>query len=482
MSLNKTILAQIIGQVGRPESLALDFLANRYWVCGVEKQFADIITFTRPSASTRINPLGLVESVAANVPCIDHSPVNLATGVGAQTLALAKDRSYAITAVGGTVAVAGAGVNVSQMGAAAGVIQTPAGVGTVDVTFTPGGGVTALHVREVLGLSVWEQRTNECSMSSVFQGGAWFNPNCNPVADGPMSSNGVNFKRLTQTAAVQELSRSQWGAALTSGSIYTISALMKSGSSNGYIGDCGSLLSYVKFDLTNGVVAGARNASGKIFNRGNGEYWCTATWSGSAGSNASIGPWSGGADIYGMPSSNPGDYVNATGFQVEQGSFGTPYIPTNGAQVTRAADVPTINVLSPWFKSTEGTFVIESDYSFVSGTFSTILDFDGSAAKLYVLNGSGGGDKGLAGVGGNNLSGAVVSANVPFKVAVAYSAAGIASSVAGQPALSRGDITAPPSTLINLGRGSFAPLNGHLRKVRYIKTRLSNVQLQALSA
>ena len=47
--------------------------------------------------------------------------------------------------------------------------------------------------------------------------------------------------------------------------------------------------------------------------------------------------------------------------QVEAGSFPTSYIPTTTAQVTRAADVASVNVLSPWFNQSAGTFVIEHD-------------------------------------------------------------------------------------------------------------------------
>lgn len=47
------------------------------------------------------------------------------------------------------------------------------------------------------------------------------------------------------------------------------------------------------------------------------------------------------------------------GAQLESGSFPTSYIPTTTAQVTRAADAASVNVLSPWFNASEGTLFVE---------------------------------------------------------------------------------------------------------------------------
>lgn len=68
-------------RAGRP-SLDLDFLQQRYQMSFIGKAFADIFTFTRAGAGTRINESGLIESVAANQPRFFFDPVTmLAKGI-----------------------------------------------------------------------------------------------------------------------------------------------------------------------------------------------------------------------------------------------------------------------------------------------------------------------------------------------------------------------------------------------------------------
>ncbi|MBU2049809.1 MAG: hypothetical protein KKH61_12625 [Gammaproteobacteria bacterium] len=50
-----------------------------------------------------------------------------------------------------------------------------------------------------------------------------------------------------------------------------------------------------------------------------------------------------------------------TGYQIEQASSPSSYIPTTTAQVTRAASDPILETLPPWFNPSAGTFVIEHD-------------------------------------------------------------------------------------------------------------------------
>jgi hypothetical protein len=50
------------------------------------------------------------------------------------------------------------------------------------------------------------------------------------------------------------------------------------------------------------------------------------------------------------------------GAQLEVGSFPTSYIPTTTTALTRAADVASVNTLSPWYNATEGTLYAEVVY------------------------------------------------------------------------------------------------------------------------
>lgn len=459
-------------------SLELDFLKQRYSVSQLSKNFSDIITFTRPSASTRINPLGLVESVAANVPCIDHSPVNLATGVGAQTLALAKDRSYAITAVGGTVAVAGAGVNVSQMGAAAGVIHTPAGTGTVDVTFTQGGGITALHVREVLGLGVWEQRTNYWVTASdpvSVTGGT------SSVSAIPSPIPSVNYSEFIEDTANTIKQLEFYRAGLTSGQTYAFSLDVKPD----------TITSIDVWNFVSGILGSVNLLTGVSTNpnvkteKNSAGGW-RITWTVVAASSAV------NFRIY----FNSGNAFLGTGrrfyfanMQVEEGAFSTPRIPTTTAQVTRAADVPVINTISPWLglsgylllKISIASPVVANKWQAIAG-----LD-DGSyqnSLRMWC-------DPTGAVFFQRQVSGAIVETSrsvsfansSPIKIALGFDASRLLGSVGGNLVGPVAHSGVPGVNRFTFGGASgLGQFNGWISRVEHVKKLPSNAQFAALTA
>ena len=57
---------------------------------------------------------------------------------------------------------------------------------------------------------------------------------------------------------------------------------------------------------------------------------------------------------------DPSAQIVLGGIQVEAGSFPTSYIPTVASQVTRAADVASVNTLSPWYNASKGTFEVSA--------------------------------------------------------------------------------------------------------------------------
>lgn len=60
-------------QIQKP-SLALDFLLQGYKMNLILRAFAAIINFSRPTAATRVNAAGQIETLAANVPRFDYDP------------------------------------------------------------------------------------------------------------------------------------------------------------------------------------------------------------------------------------------------------------------------------------------------------------------------------------------------------------------------------------------------------------------------
>lgn len=93
------------------------------------------------------------------------------------------------------------------------------------------------------------------------------------------------------------------------------------------------------------------------------------------------------------PSFYVGDGVSGLalwGAQVEQGGTGlSSYIPTGASQVTRAADVASVNTLSPWYNASEGTFEVSSR-GIVGRPLltagSAVITADSAALKDYSLS------------------------------------------------------------------------------------------------
>lgn len=181
--------------------------------------------------------------------------------------------------------------------------------------------------------------------------------------------------------------------------------------------------------------------------------------------------------------------------QVEAGAFATSPIVGEGAQVTRAADVASVNVLSPWFNASEGTLFVEAStfaatavaggipapyYAALQNAGSTELVAmyrSGTTARggLYVV-------KGGAQVIDQN-AGQVIQPVSATRVAVSIGPSAVQMYVNGEIVASA--IAQPPAVdrLVLGGRvGAPRALNGHIRSVKYYPRRLSDDQLQAMTA
>jgi len=180
--------------------------------------------------------------------------------------------------------------------------------------------------------------------------------------------------------------------------------------------------------------------------------------------------------------------------QLEAGAFATSYIPTAGASATRAADVVTCtgSAFSQWFNASEGTLVVEFVCPSVSSTtyqraFSMRDNAETKRLEAYIdvsgaltayLVGSAGDLKVLVGS---------VTPRAIYKAAIAADAS-TASAVANGGAVSSlaaaGVLSAMQKlTLGNSGDVSMAgALNSSIKRVRYWRKRLTNAQLQALTA
>ena len=179
------------------------------------------------------------------------------------------------------------------------------------------------------------------------------------------------------------------------------------------------------------------------------------------------------------------------GAQLEQGSFSTSYIPTVAASVTRSADVASVNTLSPWYNSVEGSFFVEADAFNTSSAWSALIEPNltsnlagsrfslgvvSSAVNLYVLvNNS-------VTVSGISSGGAMYANNAVAKTAFAYKLNDYAISGNGATVATDTSSAVPTIDQVLLGNDNEGRrLNGHLRRITYYSARLTNAQLQALT-
>jgi hypothetical protein len=179
------------------------------------------------------------------------------------------------------------------------------------------------------------------------------------------------------------------------------------------------------------------------------------------------------------------------GAQLEAGAFPTSYIPTTTTALTRAADVASVNTLSPWFNASAGT--IYADFAGrVSGTqpYITMLSNTGETERIYQRYVSGQ-YQSVARVAGVDIASVYNSSEgsaVNAKIATAYDSSQLATSTNGQAVtgLAVASLSSVPSGLNKLwlgsftGSGSFA--NCYLRRVTYYPRALSAAELASITA
>lgn len=376
------------------------------------------------------------------------------------------------------------------------LLTAAAGVARFDHTPTTG---------TSLGLLVEEQRTNLLTYSAEFDNAAWTKINCTITANTVIAPDGtltgdkqiINSGTASGSSAIRQ-AYTKAASAIT----YTYSVFAKKGEFDSlrFIfrdeSDSANNVS-VYYNLTTGVVASGPTAAGTFTNPsasivsvGNGWYRCILT--ATTGTETSIAArqfiYNDGTTIV------TGDGYGGIfiwGAQLEAGAFPTSYIPTGVATATRNADVATMTGtnFSSWYNATEGTFYSESQILYSTGgtIFPGALSANDSTSlnqimayyintnrqNLYVRN------SGTVVVD----IGPTVTANIMFKFAGAYKENDFAATTNGS-AVSTDTSGLLPSGINQLRIGAQATagtLNGHIRRIAYYPSRLTNEQLVALT-
>lgn len=209
------------------------------------------------------------------------------------------------------------------------------------------------------------------------------------------------------------------------------------------------------------------------------------------------------ANVVGYPSiSSDGtsrSYAGTAGYgiylfgeQVEAGTFATSYIPTTSATVTRAADRALMvgTNFTNWWNNTEGTFVISWDQQIPEGTGKyprVISVWNVDYQNEISIQGNAGSQMSWLSVVANvtqfALSSPVMSNGVPIKVAAAYKLNNSNAAFNGVLGTLDTSCTLPSvNTPFSIGSpvAGGDTINGHVQRLTYYNTRLSDTILPTL--
>jgi len=191
----------------------------------------------------------------------------------------------------------------------------------------------------------------------------------------------------------------------------------------------------VWFNLANGTLGNQEGAgTGSIESYGNGWYRCTMNWNSASLVNVRIYN-SNENDVFGGTTGSV--YIQYA--QLEEGSYATSYIPTQGSAVTRLADSCSQTPPDGVIGQTEGVVFFEIDFANTSGVSGAWSISNGSSANRITMNTTNlSSTQFTLSVAQNYNSGStkLASANVSFsdkhKVAIKYSGTTLKLFVDGQ--------------------------------------------------
>ena len=404
-----------------PPYVDMQFLYEGFNVAETPYTFSQLISFTRTSAATYVNSAGNVVSASSGTPRFDYDPVTL----------------------------------------------------------------------QPRGLLIEEQRTNLLSRSEEFDNSDWSKDAATVTANATTSPDGT----ADADKLVEDISTGVHGLASavpTTNAPHTMSVFFKAGTRQWVRMGNGSDAQFAWFDISTGAVGNlSAGVTATVADAGNGWFRCSCTFtpsiSGGRTYQIQIGTANGVL-------SNVGDGTSGIfvwGAQLEAASFATSYIPTAGSQVTCAADQASIVApnFAPWYNQSEGTFVVEAVTQKPTSLGATAIAIDASdgginnrhyigvvsaSAEVRTVNGG----------SVQSLLTQAYTANVIEKYAYAMKANDFAfarnGSIVGTD--TSGSMPTIDRMFIGNAAGSAEYFNGHIRRVTYYPSRLSNAQLQALSA
>ena len=364
--------------------------------------------------------------------------------------------------------------------------------------------------RESLGLLIEEQRTNLIIHSENFE---------NWTANGTRSTvtpNQIIGPDGTLSGAMINDSDSSTGnknlyvyVSVTGNATYTASVYAKAGTSdwiNFYFDD-----SNISFQFSTETVSleptAPTGATAGFENAGNGWYRIYVKDVNASSGSRPISFWTGANSQTYSPNytGDPTKTVYVWGAQLEQGTFPTSYIPTNGSSVTRKADGVAFEGtnVTDWYNQSEGTWIVDTNKTqSIDGYYAALFYMrpttgsDGTRNEFYKKNGSGlfsyryGNNDGTV-TGSIDTTNAITSGDNTLFAYYKQGDFGVGSNGTIDSTDTSGSVqvTTDPDIYLAIGStftpagsgGSSEHWNGHFRRFTYYPYRLNNSQIANLT-
>jgi hypothetical protein len=436
-----------------------------------------------------------------------------------------------ITAVAGGAAFLRFGWGASADGTVGGTLGFPTYLGTSDTLFLWGAQVELAATATTYtrnnggvfpprfdydpvtlapkGILIEEQRTNLLVYSEQFDNATWVKSTATVTADTTVSPDGTaDADTLTSSSTSGVVERF---VGFTGNGDKAVSIFLKAGTSTLtylFIRDTTAAVTRGRalITWTGGVPSATADNGGTIQgvdNFGNGWYRIRLLTPGIVAAN--------GHSFRIQPDAAVGTgTIIAWGAQAENGAFATSYIPTVASTVTRTVDNTSIVApnFAPWYNQSAGTLVVSATgynaptvaqggtsptaaslYAAAAGnSFATIAISRRDSVSTPVLNSPTAYVISDSGVTGIDIQQSSVSwAGATVSAAFAWSGSTDAAFTAnGAAVVTDSSYTLPTSDSLQIGRWGSENVtgywSGHIRSIRYFPVRLSNAQLQALTA
>ncbi len=340
--------------------------------------------------------------------------------------------------------------------------------------------------------------TNIIEYSEDFSNSAWTKSNTTITSNSIISPDGtLNASTLTDNTA-NGIHRLRDSVSLSASTDYSLSVFAKKGTLSNIqlalINTANSNTSSRVFDLENGVLGESLTnqtlSNSKITDYGNGWFKCEITAQLASTPNTyqiTLATKSSGNATNASQVTYDGDgtgNVYIFGAQLEQGSYPTSYIPTNGTAITRAAETAIGSGDAATFNDSEGVLMAEISALANDGTNRYISISDGTSVnRIHIFFTSSNTIRGLIRPGNGNID-SDVNILLFNKAAYKYKSGDSAFWVNGFKVGVNTDTTMPSGLdQLNFNKGDgTSDFYGKTRELQYFDSVLTDAQLETLTS